>query len=144
MTNLLRFHASRAGILALIAMGVAVGPVMSASAHSAAGFEAAASGASPQSYRDDGYRHSDQGRLVCRDVLVQKERPHQDQHRIAGTAIGAVAGGLLGNQIGSGRGRTLATVGGAVAGGYAGNRVQAHHQDRDTYTVRERRCYRQR
>lgn len=41
-----------------------------------------------------------------------------------GAAGGAVVGGLLGNQIGSGRGRTLATIAGAVGGGYAGNRVE--------------------
>jgi outer membrane lipoprotein SlyB len=41
-----------------------------------------------------------------------------------GAAGGAVVGGLLGNQIGSGNGRTLATIAGAVGGGYAGNRVE--------------------
>jgi outer membrane lipoprotein SlyB len=41
-----------------------------------------------------------------------------------GGAGGAVVGGLLGNQIGSGNGRTLATIAGAVGGGYAGNRVE--------------------
>ena len=45
----------------------------------------------------------------------------------AGTAIGAVAGGVLGHQVGSGRGNTMATVGGALLGGLIGNRV---HQDR--------------
>ena len=34
-----------------------------------------------------------------------------------GTVGGAVVGGVLGNQIGQGRGRTVATVGGAAAGG---------------------------
>jgi outer membrane lipoprotein SlyB len=41
-----------------------------------------------------------------------------------GGAGGAVVGGLLGNQVGSGRGRTLATIAGAVGGAYAGNRVE--------------------
>ena len=41
-----------------------------------------------------------------------------------GAAGGAVLGGLLGNQVGSGRGRTLATIAGAVGGGYAGNHVE--------------------
>ena len=45
----------------------------------------------------------------------------------AGTAIGAVAGGVIGHQVGSGRGNTAATVGGALLGGLLGNRV---HQDR--------------
>jgi uncharacterized protein YcfJ len=41
-----------------------------------------------------------------------------------GIAAGAVIGGLLGNQVGGGRGRTLATVAGAVGGGYFGNEVE--------------------
>ena len=41
-----------------------------------------------------------------------------------GGAGGAVVGGLLGNQVGSGRGRTLATIAGAVGGAYAGNNIE--------------------
>ena len=40
-----------------------------------------------------------------------------------GTVIGAVAGGVIGNQFGSGAGRALATVGGAVIGGIIGNSI---------------------
>jgi outer membrane lipoprotein SlyB len=40
-----------------------------------------------------------------------------------GTIGGALVGGLLGNQIGGGRGRTAATVVGAAGGAYAGNRM---------------------
>ena len=71
-------------------------------------------------------------RQVCKDVAVTRQRPVKDQHQIAGTAIGAVVGGLLGNQI--------ATVAGAVGGGYAGNKVQEGMQERDTYTTTETRC----
>jgi len=42
----------------------------------------------------------------------------------AGPLIGAIAGGIVGNQIGEGRGRTLATVGGAAAGAIAGGAVE--------------------
>lgn len=41
-----------------------------------------------------------------------------------GAIGGAVAGGLLGHQVGSGRGNTAATIGGAVAGGVVGNEVE--------------------
>jgi outer membrane lipoprotein SlyB len=41
-----------------------------------------------------------------------------------GAVGGAVVGGLLGNQIGGGNGRTLATVAGAVGGGFAGNAIE--------------------
>jgi outer membrane lipoprotein SlyB len=40
-----------------------------------------------------------------------------------GTVGGAVVGGVLGNQVGQGRGRTLATVGGAAGGAVVGNRL---------------------
>ncbi|BAN46861.1 glycine zipper 2TM domain-containing protein [Metapseudomonas resinovorans] len=79
-------------------------------------------------------------REVCNDVAVTRQRPVKDQHQIAGTVLGAVAGGLLGNQIGGGNGKKIATVAGAVGGGYAGNKVQEHMQEGDTYTTTETRC----
>jgi outer membrane lipoprotein SlyB len=55
---------------------------------------------------------------------------HQEKRKGEGGAVGivggAVAGGLLGNQVGKGTGKTVATVGGAVAGGFVGNEVQKH------------------
>jgi uncharacterized protein YcfJ len=79
-------------------------------------------------------------RQVCKDEVVTHTTPPKDEHRIAGTAIGAVAGGLLGNQIGGGKGKTLATVAGAVGGGYAGNRIQASRQHANTTSTVERHC----
>ncbi len=79
-------------------------------------------------------------REQCDDVQVQKQAPVKDQNRIAGTAIGAVAGGLLGSTVGGGKGKTAATVVGAAAGGYAGNQVQKNMQRKDVTTTTERRC----
>jgi uncharacterized protein YcfJ len=79
-------------------------------------------------------------REQCEDVQVQHQAAVKDKNRIAGTAIGAVAGGLLGSTIGSGKGKTLATIGGAAAGGYAGNQVQKNMQQKDVTTSTERRC----
>ncbi len=79
-------------------------------------------------------------RRACKDEIVTRNAPVQDRDRIAGTAIGAVVGGVLGNQIGAGSGRTLATAGGAVAGGYAGNRIQKNLQDSSTQQIHETRC----
>jgi uncharacterized protein YcfJ len=79
-------------------------------------------------------------REVCKDVPVTRQAPVKDQHQIAGTAIGAVVGGLLGNQVGGGSGKKIATVAGAVGGGYAGNKAQEHLQQKDTYTTTETRC----
>ena len=42
----------------------------------------------------------------------------------AGTILGGVAGGVLGNQVGSGRGRTVATVAGAGLGAVAGSHAE--------------------
>lgn len=87
---------------------------------------------------DEGRRFNDGTQVVCRDV--QTTREVRDPNRVAGTAGGAIVGGLLGNQIGSGNGRKVATVGGAVLGGYAGRRIQENNQQRNT--VIERQCER--
>jgi outer membrane lipoprotein SlyB len=47
---------------------------------------------------------------------------------VAGTAIGAIIGGVLGSQVGGGSGRTAATVLGAVGGAVVGNQI-ARNQD---------------
>lgn len=58
-------------------------------------------------------------------------------HGTAGAIIGAVAGGVLGNQVGKGDGRKLATVAGAVGGGFAGNKIGTGGGS-ETYTLRLR------
>lgn len=55
-----------------------------------------------------------------------------------GVATGAVVGGLLGNHVGGGRGRTLATVAGAVGGGYAGNEIEKNVRSNTFTDVRVR------
>ncbi|PHV05143.1 hypothetical protein CSQ96_22180 [Janthinobacterium sp. BJB412] len=56
-------------------------------------------------------------------------QPQPQQPNYVGIGAGAVIGGLLGNQVGSGRGRTLATVAGAIGGGMLGNEVQKRQQE---------------
>ena len=51
---------------------------------------------------------------------------------ILGAVVGGVAGAILGNQIGSGSGRTAATVLGGVAGAAVGNTVARNHQGATT------------
>ena len=77
---------------------------------------------------------------VCHQIEVVHQQAPRDERRIAGTATGAVLGGLIGNQIGGGNGKKLATVVGAVAGGIAGNKVQQRNQANDTYTTFEDQC----
>lgn len=79
-------------------------------------------------------------REECHDEVTTHTAPPKDDHQIAGTAIGAVVGGVLGNQFGSGDGKKLATVGGAVAGGYAGNRIQENNQKGSSYQETKRIC----
>ncbi|CAI1507342.1 Outer membrane lipoprotein slyB precursor [Serratia ficaria] len=62
------------------------------------------------------------GTLVSvRPVKIQGE----GGSNMIGTIGGAVLGGLLGNTIGGGTGRSLATAAGAVAGGVAGDQIGA-------------------
>ena len=61
---------------------------------------------------------------TCATVQSVKREKRKGHGGVLGVAGGAVAGGLLGSQIGKGTGNTVATVGGAVAGGVIGNEVQ--------------------
>lgn len=75
----------------------------------------------------------------CYDVEVQRPKQVKDKHKITGTALGAVAGGLLGNQVGGGSGKKVATAAGAVGGAVVGRKIQENQQNK-TETVIERRC----
>lgn len=59
-----------------------------------------------------------------------------------GTGLGAVAGGVVGaavgNQVGRGNGRTVMTVLGAVGGGLAGNEIEKRARAQTVYEVRVR------
>ncbi|EHD6329250.1 glycine zipper 2TM domain-containing protein [Shigella flexneri] len=55
-------------------------------------------------------------RQECRNVTVTHRRPVQDENRITGSVLGA------------------------VAGGYAGNQIQGSLQESDTYTTTQQRC----
>src|SRR5688572_20028274 len=77
----------------------------------------------------------------CWDEEVQVTADPKDQHRIAGTAVGAVVGGAIGKDIGD---RDITTAAGAAAGALIGRKVQEEIQenraDRRTTTTVERRC----
>lgn len=55
-----------------------------------------------------------------------------------GAAGGAVIGGLLGNQVGGGTGRTLATAAGAIGGAVVGNQVEGNMKATTSYEIRVR------
>jgi uncharacterized protein YcfJ len=57
-------------------------------------------------------------------------RPAPQQPNYVAIGTGAVVGGLLGNQVGSGNGRKLATVAGIIGGGMLGNQIANQNQGR--------------
>lgn len=63
---------------------------------------------------------------------------HEGHGTGVGAVGGAVVGGLLGNQFGSGNGRLGMTALGAVGGGFAGNSVEKHLRSSTSYQVRVR------
>lgn len=74
----------------------------------------------------------------CGRVESVRAIQHTAKPSGVGVVAGGLLGGLLGNQVGSGNGRTLATVAGAVGGGYAGNEVEKRTHTTVTYQVRVR------
>ncbi len=59
----------------------------------------------------------------------EQTRSYERRHIGAGTVIGAIAGGVIGHQFGSGHGNTAATAAGAIGGGLLGNRVDRNRAD---------------
>ena len=77
----------------------------------------------------------------CWDEEVQVTEAPKDEHRIAGTAIGAVVGGAIGKEIND---SDFSTAAGAAAGAFIGRKAQGEFQenreDTRTTTTVERRC----
>jgi outer membrane lipoprotein SlyB len=63
---------------------------------------------------------------------------HKGQASGAGAVAGGVLGGVLGHQMGGGNGRTAMTVLGAVGGGLAGNEVEKRSKSTTVYRVKVR------
>ncbi|RYH05510.1 MAG: glycine zipper 2TM domain-containing protein [Alphaproteobacteria bacterium] len=73
------------------------------------------------------------GRVSAVDVIRTEERNRPSG---AGAVIGGIAGAVLGNQIGGGTGRAVATVAGAAGGAMVGNRVEGNRTSvNETYRV---------
>src|SRR5690349_15761861 len=79
----------------------------------------------------------------CWDEEVRDTAAPKDEHRVAGTAIGAVVGGAIGKELSDGD-SDLATAAGAAAGAFIGRKAQGEYQqnraDTRTTTHTERRC----
>ncbi|MDB5952831.1 MAG: hypothetical protein JWR65_4686 [Massilia sp.] len=74
----------------------------------------------------------------CGNVESIREINTRAQGSGVGAAGGAILGGLLGNQIGGGHGRQLATVAGAVGGAVVGNQVEGNMKATHSYEIRVR------
>lgn len=75
---------------------------------------------------------------VCRTCGVV-DSVHEIKVKGPGTGVGgvggAVVGGLLGNQVGGGRGKTAMTVLGAVGGAFAGNEIEKNVRSQVEYQM---------
>ena len=74
----------------------------------------------------------------CGNVESVRAIKQRAQGSGLGAAGGAVLGGLLGNQVGGGTGRQIATVAGAVGGAVVGNQVEGNMKATTTYEIRVR------
>lgn len=77
---------------------------------------------------------------VCNNQAVQVRQPERFGDK-DGMVAGALIGGLLGNQVGGGDGRKVATVAGLVGGGYAGRQIDRRHQGGRVTTQSQRVCH---
>jgi outer membrane lipoprotein SlyB len=71
----------------------------------------------------------------CGTVVDVRTVKKEGEASGAGAVIGGIAGGVLGHQIGSGRGRDVATVAGAAGGAYAGHQVEKSRKSTTSYQV---------
>lgn len=74
----------------------------------------------------------------CARVTDVHTETRRGQASGVGAVGGAVVGGLLGNMVGGGNGRKLATVAGAVGGGYAGNEIEKNQKSHTVWVIQVR------
>ncbi len=75
---------------------------------------------------------------ICRECAVIEEVREVEkagQASGAGAVGGAVVGGVLGHQMGGGRGKDVATVLGAIGGGLAGNAIEKNAKKTVEYQI---------
>lgn len=72
---------------------------------------------------------------TCGVVQSVREINTRGEGSGVGAAGGAVVGGLLGNQVGGGQGRQLATIAGAIGGAVVGNQIEGNVKPNRSYDV---------
>jgi outer membrane lipoprotein SlyB len=81
---------------------------------------------SQPNYANDGYRSGYDNTASAGYGTIESIQVTTSENRTsgAGAIVGGLVGALAGNQVGSGGGRTAATVAGGVGGALVGNRVE--------------------
>ncbi len=73
--------------------------------------------------------------LDCGNVTAVNMSERRGESNALGMLAGGAAGALLGNQVGGGSGRKVATVAGAIGGAYAGKKIQESANGSKVWTV---------
>ncbi len=73
--------------------------------------------------------------LDCGNVTAVNVSERKGESNALGMIAGGAAGALLGNQVGGGSGRKVATVAGAIGGAYAGKKIQESAGSTKAWTV---------
>lgn len=73
--------------------------------------------------------------IDCGRVTAVNVSEKRGESNALGVIGGGVAGALLGNQVGGGSGKKIATVAGAVGGAYAGKKIQENANATKVWTV---------
>ena len=124
-----------------LAVGLILGAVTATGAGAVAGYKMMSTPASAQVISATATTKTVKTpRQECHDEQVVQQKAPKDEHRLVGTGVGAVVGGLLGSRIGGGNTRIVTGLAGAAAGGYAGNKIQEKMQKGDTYTTTRKSC----
>ena len=73
---------------------------------------------------------------------AEREQVAQDQGNanVPAAIAGAIIGGILGHQVGGGRGKDVATAGGAIAGAAVGANIGRDNNGQPVYTQDVQRC----
>ena len=73
---------------------------------------------------------------------IEREQVAQDQGNanVPAAIAGAIIGGILGHQVGGGRGKDVATAGGAIAGAAVGANIGRDNNGQPVYTQDVQRC----
>jgi len=83
-----------------------------------------------------GSHNSQRGACIdCGKVTAVNVSEKRGESNALGVIGGGVAGALLGNQVGGGSGKKIATVAGAVGGAYAGKKIQENMNTSKVWTV---------